>query len=266
MSPLLTLPLATGAVEEVVLSRLDDIDLKKVRLPLGTTDPSRPHVPICVSSDLETKSRVVIVFGESSQAFGLRSYRVCVRHGGINKGSMVGFVKALQEQKSSSSDDSPPGVVLANMGELWWWPDGPRGLTFQGRQGIPMSSSVHTERVYAKGENTVPGNKNAEEHVRYIFEEVLPNMVSTSAKLDIIAIGASAEEVESYLNNDNVWAKVGGQLNSMAVIGGFYDFSRFVCEGFTTFMKEVGSPTMQSSRPLLTFTARSSLHSGRLPG
>jgi hypothetical protein len=211
---------------------------------LGTTDPTAKHVPIRVSPDLDTKSRVVVIFGESCQALGIRAYRVCDGPGGVSKGSMAGFVKALQEQHSSDSDHSAPGIVLANMGELWWWPEGQKGLTLAGRQRIPMTSAVHLERVYGRGQNTIPENGTPAEHVRYIFEKVLPTMVSKGAKLDIIAIGDSAEEVEKYLNKDAIWAKLGDQLNILVVLGGFYSSSEFVCEGFKTFMKEVRSPLL----------------------
>ncbi|KAK0656781.1 Arb2 domain-containing protein [Cercophora newfieldiana] len=226
------------SINNVVSSRLDDLGLKKLLLPLGTTDPNEKHAPIRVSPDLDTKSRVVLIFGEPNQALGICAYRICDGPGGINKGSMVGFVKALQEQRSSDTDDSPPGIVLANMGELWWWPEGKKGLPQPARQRIPMSSAVHLDRVYSRGTNTIPENGNRKEHVRYMFEKVLPAIGSKGAKIDIIAIGESAEEVEGYLNNGDVWARVGGQLNSMVILSGFYDSADFTCDGFKTFIKE----------------------------
>ena len=214
-------------------------------LPLGITDPTEKNVPIHVSPDLDKKSRVVVIFGESSQALGVCAYRVCNGPGGVDKGSMAGFVKALQKQHASSSDSSPPGIVLANTGELWWWPEGRRGLTIPASQRIPMSSAAHFERVYNRGENSIPENGTPAEHVKYVFEKVLPTIISQDAKLDIIAIGDGADEVKSYLNNGKVWAKVSNQLNSMVAFGGYYDSTSFDCEGLKTFMKEVLPPFRQ---------------------
>ncbi|KAK0632239.1 Arb2 domain-containing protein [Immersiella caudata] len=226
------------AMNNVVSSRLDNLGLEKVLLPLGTTDPNQKHVPIRLTPDLPTKSRVVLIFGEPNQALGIRAYRVCDHTGGINKGSMVGFLTGLLQQPSSATDRSPPGIILANPGELWWWPEGKKGLTPSARLRIPMASAVHLERVYARGENTTPENGNPNEHVRYIFEKVLPEFVGKGAKVDIVAIGESSEEVEKYLNDEEVWGTVGRQMNSMVVLSGLYHSDNFVCEGFKSFMKE----------------------------
>ncbi|KAK3363300.1 Arb2 domain-containing protein [Lasiosphaeria hispida] len=226
------------AIGKIISSRFDAEGLEKVLLPLGTTDPKQPHVQIRVSPDLDKKSRVVIIFNNSSQEFGVISFRIIGSRGGVNKGSMIDLVKAIKEQKASASDPSPPGIVIANMGELWWWPEGHRALTPTGRHDIPMSSAVHWGRYHDDAKNGIPENRTPLEHASHIFEKVLPTMMGKEAKLDVIAVGAAADDVETYLNDDKVWAKVGGKMNSMAVLGGFYDLACFKCEGFKTFMKE----------------------------
>jgi hypothetical protein len=231
---------SSEAINNIVSSRLDNLGLDNVLLPLGTISRSQKHVPIRLTPNLATKSRVVLILGEPGQALGIRAYRVCGQAGGINKGSMVGFLKALLKQPSSATDRSPPGIILANPGELWWWPEGKKGLTPSARLRIPMASAVHVARVYKHGENIIPENANPKEHVRYIFEKVLPEFVGKEAKMDIITIGETAEEVEMYLNNEEVWGRVGRQMNSMVVLSGFYSSENFVCEGFKKFMKEVG--------------------------
>ncbi len=183
---------------------------------------------------------------------------------------MISLVQALKKQKSSATDPSSPGIVLTNAGELWWWPEGKRGLSPLTRHGIPMSSAVHYGRRYDPKQNSIPENRCPAEHVQYIFEKALPAMVSSTAKIDVIAVGDVAEDVERYLDNDDIWAKVGGQLSSLAILGGFYNMADSKCEGFKKFMKEVWCscahilPSGQFANPA-ALTASSSIPAGQQP-
>ncbi|KAK0730032.1 Arb2 domain-containing protein [Lasiosphaeris hirsuta] len=226
------------AIGKIISSRFDAEGFERVLLPFGTTDPNQPHVQIRVSPDLDKKSRVIVIFNDSSQEFGVIAFGVIDGRGGVNKGSMIDLVRALKKQKSSASDSSPPGIVIANMGELWWWPEGHRALTPTGRHNIPMNSAVHYGRYHDEAKNGIPENRTTLEHARHIFEKVLPAMMGKDAKLDVIAAGNASDNVEAYLNDDKVWAEVGDKMNSMAILGGFYDPAHFKCEGFKTFMKE----------------------------
>ncbi|KAK4231069.1 Arb2 domain-containing protein [Podospora fimiseda] len=225
-------------VGKVIDSRLDDENLVELRLPIGTP-PDQPHVPIRISADLPAHTtRVVLFIGQPIQEFGVLAYRVLSGRGGINKGSVINLVKALKNQKSSAEDDSPPGIIIANPGELIWWPEGKRGLTPTGFHGVPMASAVHFGRRWVEEENGIPGNMTSREHVKMVFEEVLGKMVKKGTKVDVIALGDSADDVEGYLNDDEAWAKFGGMMGSLVVMGGYYDKKQFKCEGFEKFMNE----------------------------
>jgi hypothetical protein len=169
------------------------------------------------------------------------AHRVIGGPGGITRGSVLGLLDALKTQPSSAADPRPPGVVLANAGELWWWPEGKRGLTPVERHSVPMASAVHLGRYHDPRVNEVPGHRTVKEHVRTVFESVVMGggFLGKEAKVDVIALGDTAEDVEGYLNDDEVWEKVGGKLNCLVVMGGFYSSAGFKCEGFKQFMKEV---------------------------
>lgn len=225
------------AIGNVIHSRLDAESLASLRLPVGTK-PIDPYVPIRISPDLPERSRVVLIVGEDNQQFGVLAHRVLGGKGGITKGSILNLVQALKKQPSSSTDPTPPGIIIANPGELWWWPEGKRGLTPVDRHYIPMTSAVHLGRAYDKARNGIPKNITTAEHVKCVFEEVVDKLVGKDAKLDIIAVGNSAEEVEKYLNDDEVWKKFGTMMGAMVVLGGFYHSDEFKCEGFKQFMQE----------------------------
>ncbi|KAK4189756.1 Arb2 domain-containing protein [Podospora australis] len=228
------------AIGKVIRTRLSAEGLSTIRLPLGTP-PNEPHVPISMSADLPAHAtRVVLFFGETSQEFGVLAHRVLGGPGGINKGSAVSLVQALQTQPSSSDDDTPPGIIIANPGELYWWPEGRRGLTPVGRHNIPMSSAVHYGWRYDAARNAIPQNKDCQEHIRCVFEQVVEKLVNKHAKLDVVAVGDTADEVEGYLNDEVVWEKLGPRMNSLVVMGGFYDSADFKCDGFAKFLRERG--------------------------
>ncbi|KAK0716912.1 Arb2 domain-containing protein [Lasiosphaeria miniovina] len=240
------------AIGRIIKDRLAAEGLETVKLPLGQTDPSKPHIPICVSANLNMSSRVVLILGESVQEFGVLAHRVVGGSGGINKGSVVDFVKGLKTQKSSAADASAPGIIIANTGELFWWPEGHRGLTPRGRHAIPMASAVHYGRYFDPSKNTIPGQPTAAEHVRYIFDKVIPALVPKNAKVDVIAVGDAADHAEQYLDNEGKWAELGRRLNCLVNLGGYYDAARFKCEGFKAFMKHRARAYVIDDAPLDT--------------
>ncbi|KAL2136014.1 hypothetical protein VTI74DRAFT_5901 [Chaetomium olivicolor] len=244
------------AISKIILGRLTDNNnhnFTRLLLPLGIP-PTSPHVPILTSPNLPTASRLILLFGESSQPLGVLAHRVIGGRGGVTKGSVLGLVGALKQLKSSATDPSPPGVLLANNGELWWWPEGEMGLTPTERHGVPMGSAVHYGRWHNEAVNEVEGNRSIAEHVKSVFETVVMNgeLVNAQAKVDVIAVGDASDVVEGYLDDEEVWGRVGERVGSLAVLGGFYDAKGMKCEEFRRFMRERGRAYIIHHTPLDT--------------
>ncbi|KAI7781730.1 hypothetical protein LA080_014361 [Diaporthe eres] len=244
-----------SAVEaQLIHPRLEALGLTKLALPLGTPT-AEPHVPIFVSSDLKDKKRVVLIVGESEQELGVIAHRVIGGAGGVDKGSMVDIARALlqnnhnngqnQDEHHADGDSSTntiPGLVLANTGELWWWPKGGRGLTPRGAQGAPMRSAVHWGRFRDDGPNgganTVPRNESPAAHVRCVFEQVLGNedLVAADAVVQIVGVGDGAVAAQRVL--DGGWARWGGRVGCLAMCGGGLDADSVRDDGFRAFLRE----------------------------
>ncbi|ORY67432.1 uncharacterized protein BCR38DRAFT_427043 [Pseudomassariella vexata] len=239
------------ACEKLVHSRLDSAGLNKVLLPLGTK-PSQPHIPIFVSKDIKTKSRVVLIFGESFQDLGILAHRVLSGPGGVNKGSLVSIVEELQKQNSSSTDASPPGIIIANMGQTIWSPELKRPLTKMGATGAIMPSAVHGGMYIDEEKNRIPENRNEKEHVKYIFEKVVPAMVNDEAGVDILGLGDGADAVEEYLDWSVTWNRLQGKINCFAIVGGYHPVNELQCEGLKTFLREKACAWSTSLDPLGT--------------
>ncbi|KAK4074486.1 uncharacterized protein Triagg1_5082 [Trichoderma aggressivum f. europaeum] len=206
------------AMESVIHERLEKEGLQKLLLPLGTSI-TEPHMPIFVTPNLDTKPRIVVIFGEATQELGLVAGRVANGAGGINEGSMVSVVRALASQRSSPDDASPPGIVLANMGETYFWPQGNRAITVLASSFLPLPSLLHKGVRHVPALNDIPGNEGPVQHVKYIFGEVLRSMANDKALLDVIAIGDSCEIVEKVLDGQEAWDTWGKRLNSMTLLG-----------------------------------------------
>ena len=227
------------AVQAEIRRRLSSLGLLKLTLPFDADPTSDPHFPIWTSPDLQSKSRVIIIFGETHQDLGVLAHRVIDGPGGVDKGSIVSIVKALQQRRSSPTDPSAPGIMLANMGELIWWPEGRRTLTRYTFDWAPMRSAAHLGNYIDKEVNAVRENENALAHVKYMFEKVLPKHVNPDAGIDIIGLGDGADVAESYLNSSVTWNRVSGRINCFASIGGQFPEWEIKCDGLRQFLKDV---------------------------
>lgn len=208
-------------------------------LPLGTP-ASSPHAPIFVSADLRSARRVVVVFGERDQDLGVLAHRVIGGRGGVDEGSMVSIVRALQ------GGGGDVGVVLANSGEAWWWPEGGRALSYRQSTGVRMASSVHKGICHRHGVNGIPENGDVDEHVRCVFESVLGNgeFVGEGAVVQVLGLSEGASAVEKYL--DENWERWEGRVGCLAMVGAGMCVDDLKNEGFKTFLRKVRAQTLSA--------------------
>ncbi|PFH59812.1 hypothetical protein XA68_11860 [Ophiocordyceps unilateralis] len=233
------------ALEDIVHQRLEKLGLSKVRLPLGAQADER-HVPIMTSSDLESKSHVIVIFGEPSQELGLLAKRVANGRGGIDKGSLVSVVRALQKRQM----DHAPGFVIANPGQLYWWPEGRRALTVVAKNAVPLPSLVHRGCRFVAGLHDVPGNEDPARHVRYVCRQVFDRMVKPDARITFVAIGQSCELLTRYLDHVENWPAWEGRLNSMLLLGHVYPDDDLVNPAFKDFLAKRTRAYLVSDLPL----------------
>lgn len=226
-------PVALG---DIIQERLQNEGLQKIPLPLDT-DPADKHVPIFMEEGLEKKSRIVVIFGEYDKPVGLLAGRVANGKGGINKGSMVSVVRELRKQRSTENDASPPGIVIANPGQLFWWPEGKRALTAKASSGIPLPSLVHAGRRFVADLNEIKGHETVESHIDNIFEHVVAPKMVEKAVIDIVAIGDTCEKVEKYL--DQSWDRWGSRLSSLLLLDTICEVDSLKSESFKDFLAKV---------------------------
>jgi hypothetical protein len=215
-----------------------DLGLSVVRLPLGAEETEK-HVPIFISENIREKKRVIILFYDHSEDLGIFAYRIVGGRGGINKGSAVNFVKYVQSLPSNPENDSSPGIVLANMGQLLWYRRGKRAVTWKTWNSLPQRNAVSGPLRMDPVENRIPGNANPTEHLNYIFNYVVKDLLDPMAVLDVIGVSDGANEVVQFLNNPKNWQTFGARLNALALVAPYYSLTDLTNPDFRTWLRKV---------------------------
>ncbi|KAK2767383.1 hypothetical protein FQN54_003539 [Arachnomyces sp. PD_36] len=189
-------------IRDIVLSRLHSLGLETLRLPIGAS-PKSQHVPILVSPGLETKSRIIVVFGEPAQDLGIWAYRT-IGHEGINMGSAVDFASAVLKGRNGIDAEST-GLIITNPGQLVWYCGGGYPMSLPTWNALPRESAVDAP-LRMTYRNSIPGNENWREHINYVFEEVLGKMTSKDSRIDIIGLAEGGLGAIQYLaENFSEW-------------------------------------------------------------
>ncbi|KAI9373278.1 Arb2 domain-containing protein [Aspergillus egyptiacus] len=197
-------------IRKIVISRLRDLGLVTLRLPLAA-GPKKPHVPIMVSRNLSTASRIIVVFGEPVQDLGVWAYRT-VGSESINAGSAVDFARAIlkpnerdcTDGRSTKLQPSRTGgvaLVLANTGQLIFHCGSGRAMTLASWSSLPKASAVDPDPVMTY-RNKIPGSGNWQEHVNSVFDSILSargRLVRNDAKIDIIGLAEGGKGAIRYL-------------------------------------------------------------------
>lgn len=168
-----------------------------MRLPLGA-GPADNHVPIYLSPGIRSKKRVIVLFGERQSDPLILSYRITGDES-INEGSVLNFVEGVLNGPNAASDDGAPGIIITNPSQLYWHRGGQRAVTWLEWLSLPRPSAVHEAYRVDPIKNRIPGNKDSEAHVAYIFDRVLDAVIDNDAKIDIIGLEWTGKQVIEYL-------------------------------------------------------------------
>lgn len=153
---------------------------------------------------------------------------------------MVSIIEALQEQSIPGQEDSSPGIIIANIGQTIWDPVSQRAMTLRAFHNIQLPSLVHHGQQL-DSRHWITHHKDPNDHIHYIFTKVLQREAKPNCRLDFIAIGFGAEELEQYLDGDG-WRTHGKFINTLTTIGGMVDGDNLTDEDYKKFRTQVSRP------------------------
>ncbi|KAI5467850.1 Arb2 domain-containing protein [Mariannaea sp. PMI_226] len=239
-----------GAMEKVIHDRLKKQGLEVMALPRDSL-PSEKHTTIFTTPNLASYSRIIVILGEPTQDLGILAGRVANGPGGLTKGSMVSVVDAIRETAAASSSLSP-GIILANMGQRFWWPKGKRALTISASADTPLPSLVHSGTKYVPALNDIPGSETALRHLGTVFNDVIGNLPNNDIKIDVIAIGESCDIIERFFDDEGNWSTWSSRLSAMVLLGTVFETSHLSNDAFKKFLAQRSRGYLLSGEPLDT--------------
>ncbi|CAK7269460.1 hypothetical protein SEPCBS119000_003579 [Sporothrix epigloea] len=233
-----------SAVQRVVLDRLAALGVHPVRLPLGARE-DEPHVLVLATEDLATAEHVLLFVGETAQDLGILAHRVVSGGGGIEQGSvisMVSRIRGLDAVASAATNKTTlPAVLIANPGELFWWPDARRSLSLHAVEGMPRPSAAHLAPRKFPGQNNIPGHGTADDHVASVFKDLLTRDSNISpVRITAIGIAGGADALETFLDHPERWHRWGPFMDSIVLLGGLYEEQHIKTDAFRAFLRQRG--------------------------
>ncbi|KAF7893871.1 hypothetical protein EAF00_007385 [Botryotinia globosa] len=242
------------AIRDIVMERLLNLGLQKILLPLNVPETS-PHIHILTSSNLSTATRVIVLFYEPKDDIGVLAHRVLGGAGGIDTGSAVNMVKYIQEKGAASGDFEPPAIILANMGQIYWYRRGRKPVTLMTWSALPQSSCVEKTTRLDAIKNTVPGNRNTDEHIDYIFNHVIEELMPKVAKIDVIGVSEGAMGVTRFLDKLENWKKWGSRMQAFAALATWWQSIDYSNPLLLEWMQARGRVYLNSPEPAGTYLA-----------
>ncbi|KKZ61543.1 hypothetical protein EMCG_03877 [[Emmonsia] crescens] len=258
-------------IREIVTSRLLNMGLKTLRLPIGAAANSQ-HVPILTSPAFQSQSRLIVVFGEPTQDLGIWAYRVISKEG-INIGSAVDFATAVlddsnscrdashqtpntntnaskdQNHVSSSSARTGTGFILTNPGQLVWHCAKERAISLPTWHALPRRNAVEPP-MRMTFRNKIPGNETWQDHITYVFEEVLGKLAAPDVKIDVIGLAEGGLGAVRYLAEH--WSTWKPRISSLCLTNPLHDTNHLHPPDFATFMSTRSRAYLLSDKPLDT--------------
>ena len=97
-----------------------------------------------------------------------------------------------------------PGLIVMNTGQLLYSHRYNRAMTMRSWYAMPRKSIAHDAIRIHDQENYVEGHRNATEHIKSVFDQLLcdPNRVAPDAEVYIIAIEGGAEKTLEVFKHD----------------------------------------------------------------
>ena len=251
-----------------VIKRLTALGIKPLYLPSLTPDPPAsftPTLPIaCTPLDLlRRKRRIVVIINRAREDLAVLSYRALSRSGGISGGSAVSIVEELRVRAEKDAqknrtvvEEEMPGVVILNTGQLLYSHTYRKAVTPVTWDAMPRASATHPPANVHEEWNRIEGNKNFEEHIHFVFKELLSNAqyVDSQAELYIVGLLEGGDQVVKHISDSDIHDRVAALALTapVSVYASTSDVPLNGNDGFLRFLSQRARAWKLSNHPLNT--------------
>jgi len=195
------------AIRKIVIDRLRERDIFPLHLPQLTTDKPElePHTTILTTKigELLEKDLIIVINLCDRDDLGIFSWRTVAKSGGINAGSVIGFVDEVIARcsKQGREDKQLPGFIILNPGQRLYSHTRNAMLTNESWDALPRESLVH-DGALVYNENQVAGHLDPQQHVESVFAQVIdnPKFVRKDAKLLALGVMNGGTDLATYLD------------------------------------------------------------------
>lgn len=120
------------------------------------------------------------------------------------EGSQEAFSNLFDDGAAVKDVNEIPGLIVINTGQLLYSHKYNKAMTTRSWYALPRKSIAHDHiRIHVQ-ENYVEGHRNATEHIRSVFDQLLcdPNLVAPDTEVYVVAIEGGAEKtLEVFKDN-----------------------------------------------------------------
>ncbi|KAF2757437.1 hypothetical protein EJ05DRAFT_500974 [Pseudovirgaria hyperparasitica] len=215
-------------------SRMAQLGIEKLYMPQLIYEEPRdePHIPIYAPpvEILRARKRVIILINDDFQDLGVLAYRHLYEQGGFEHGSCVSTVKDLIARspplgvdgdvnpETAAQSRGAPALIVLNPGQLRYSHKYNCAMTRISWLAMPRKSIAHPATAFDGDENTVPGHRTIEDHIKTVFEQVVGDtrFVSPEAEVYVIAVSEGARATLDIL--DENWPKYSQRLTGLALM------------------------------------------------
>lgn len=257
--------LSIVAVRKHLRSRLKDLGIGRLYLPqLTFKKPEEPHIPVAATPAkyLRAKRRVVVLVNDEFQDLGVFAWRMLARDAGIKSGSFIAFIEELMARSQvqhrnshiagsslvadesnntvgavNTSTSAAPGFIALNPGQLLYSYALNESMSRNTWNARNVPSAAH-QPICVRAQNYVEGNKTPEEHVAFVFSNIISDtrFVHQDAELYIVGMQDRGDLVLRYL--DSHWSSWHKRVKAVALMESRHIASSISNSDFKTFLKE----------------------------
>lgn len=163
------------------------------------------------------------------------------------------FAKAVLEKPGAENETA---LIIANPGQLTWYCQGQKAMTTKSFEAQPRTFAC-SEMPAQTWRNKIPGNTHYQEHINYVFENVLKPNLASKSRIDVLAVSEGGHATINYLrDNWEFWKKyLSGVCLADPYHTAAYDLDREKLtdkDSFTAFFSSRGRAYTLSSDPVGT--------------